>query len=679
LWLLFCSASVCLSPAARAQVRPIEVSSLRFEGNDAFGDGILEDVIQTRESSGAFMHFLYDNITEKLGGRPEYYDPVVFEADLVRLRNFYRDNGFFHATVDTVIGFDEEDRTVDLTFIVHEGSASLIDTLRYQGFDDLPSVLKEELDEDPKIVQGDRYSARAVEEELVRVRTAFGNNGYRAAVLAPVEAYRYASTNNITLVITVSRGPRYKFGTVDVAEDTTAREIVDPQIVVNHLDFTSGEFYSEAKKTESERNLNRLGIFESTRIEPLEVQKTDTSIEVPMRVTVRPRVFQEISPEVGANDKDNAFNLFVGLGYNHRNFFGGARNFTIRTRVSVQSIFDISIQNIVNRAGIRDSSLIGTFEITSEMIQPYLFTNKISLTVSAQYMLEKQRTYLADILRGRLGLRAQTARFTQGFVFWDLERTDPEPLTPEGQSDLEVRKDLVPQFNSIITLTLQRDRRDDLFSPSRGLFTSASVEEGGLIPELVRSVFHSTLPYSRYVKLSAVGQWYFDPTERKLWVWAFRLNAGSAWLYGGSTTPLPITRRFYGGGSGSVRAWGSRKLGAVPDPNLGGNAVLEVNLEGRWHLFNPGERFLGIGMSNISLVAFVDAGDVWTDASRMRASEIAIAAGIGFRWDTIAGPLRIDFATRIYDPFAADRQWISERRFFKDTYSLLQFGIGHAF
>ena len=669
----------CLSPNAHAQVRAFEVETLRFEGNDSFGDGILEEVIQTRESSGAFMRFLHDNITEKLGGRPEYFDPVVFDADLVRLQNFYRDNGFFHVAIDTLVQFDEEHRTVKLTFAFREGAASLIDTLRYEGFDDLPSILRAELDEDQKIEQGDRYSARAVEEELVRVRTAFGNHGYRAAVLPPVAAFRYASTNNITLVITVNRGPRYRFGEIDIVQDTTAREDVSPQVVANHLDFTSGEFYSEGKKNESERNLNRLGIFESTRIEPLQVQATDTSITVPMRVTVRPRVFQELSPELGANDKDNAFNLFVGLGYNHRNFFGGARNFTLRTRVSVQSIFDISIQNIVNKNGIRDSTLIGTFEVTSEIIQPYLFTNKISLTVSAQYLLEKRRTYLADILRGRLGMRAQTARFTQGFLFWDLERTNPEPLTPEGQSDLELRRDLVPQFNSIFTLTLQRDKRDDLFSPTRGFFHSVSVEEGGLLPSLFRNVFRSSLPYSRYLKLAAVGQWYYDPTETRLWVWAFRLNAGAARLYAGSTTPLPITRRFYGGGSGSVRAWGSRRLGAVPDPNLGGNAILEVNVEGRWHLFTPGERFIGIDVSNISLVAFVDAGDVWTDASRIRASEIAVAAGLGFRWDTIAGPLRIDFALRIYDPFAPDRRWISERRFFKDTYSLLQFGIGHAF
>ena len=81
--------------------------------------------------------------------------------------------------------------------------------------------------------------------------------------------------------------------------------------------------------------------------------------------------------DLNNNDKDNAFNLFVGLGYNNRNFFGGARNFTVRSRVSIQSIFDISIQNIVNRSGIRDSTLIGSFETTAELVQPYLFTNTI--------------------------------------------------------------------------------------------------------------------------------------------------------------------------------------------------------------------------------------------------------------------------------------------------------------
>ncbi|MEX0602805.1 MAG: DNA polymerase III subunit delta', partial [Bacteroidota bacterium] len=108
--------------------------------------------------------------------------------------------------------------------------------------------------------------------------------------------------------------------------------------------------------------------------------------------------------------------------------------------------------------------------------------------------------------------------------------------------------------------------------------------------------------------------------------------------------------------------------------------LVEANLEGRWHLFrNAGNLFGFIHLPNISLVGFYDIGNVWASPKKLRVDDLAMAAGIGFRWDTIAGPIRIDFAMRVYDPTAPERQWITQRRLFHETYSLVQFGIGHAF
>ena len=129
-----------------------------------------------------------------------------------------------------------------------------------------------------------------------------------------------------------------------------------------------------------------------------------------------------------------------------------------------------------------------------------------------------------------------------------------------------------------------------------------------------------------------------------------------------------------------MRGWKSRELGAVGIPNEGGNALFEANLEGRWHLFQGAGKLWFINLENISLVGFYDMGNIWGDVKLMRLSEIAMAAGVGFRWDTIAGPIRIDFGFRVYDPFdGTGRKWFTQRRFFHDNYSLVHFGIGHSF
>ena len=64
---------------AHAQVRPqeLEIASLRFEGNETFRDDDLLSVIRTRETPAGFWKFLY-KISEKLGDKPEYFDPPQF-------------------------------------------------------------------------------------------------------------------------------------------------------------------------------------------------------------------------------------------------------------------------------------------------------------------------------------------------------------------------------------------------------------------------------------------------------------------------------------------------------------------------------------------------------------------------------------------------------------------------
>ena len=109
--------------------------------------------------------------------------------------------------------------------------------------------------------------------------------------------------------------------------------MIDSSVVLEHLDFSTGEFYSEGKKIESERNLNRLGVFEATKIENALPKGSSEITQIPVRVFVRTRSFQELTPEVGMNDENNAFNVLLGIGYNHRNFFGGARNFSTNLRL----------------------------------------------------------------------------------------------------------------------------------------------------------------------------------------------------------------------------------------------------------------------------------------------------------------------------------------------------------
>jgi outer membrane protein assembly factor BamA len=369
----------------------------------------------------------------------------------------------------------------------------------------------------------------------------------------------------------------------------------------------------------------------------------------------------------------------LGIGYSHRNFFGGARNISTNLRLNVQSL---QFGKILHDNILKDSSLISKVELTTEFVQPYFINNKTSFSAAASAMLDKQSTYYIPSVSFRLGAQSQTTIYTRLFIDWNLQLSDPQTVVT--RQDTNIGTEWTKQFNSFIMVTLQRDTRNDIFYPSSGIFQSISIEEGGLFPRIFDGPLGLNLPYSRYVKLTLDEQWYWDPNNSRDLIWAMRFKTGGALLYGHSPLPyIPLTQRYYSGGSGSVRGWRARDLGAVPPDlrNQGGNGMVEGTIEARLNPFKRGT--LGfLDLEKTSFVLFYDCGNIWTTPQRMRLSEIAMAFGFGLRYNTVAGPIRIDFGMKLYDPDApASSQWVTQKRFFPDTFrqGVIHFGVGHTF
>jgi outer membrane protein assembly factor BamA len=326
--------------------------------------------------------------------------------------------------------------------------------------------------------------------------------------------------------------------------------------------------------------------------------------------------------------------------------------------------------------------------LTMQVVQPYFLNNKTSFSAAFSAILDKQTSYYIPSLSFRFGTQSQTATYTRLFIDWNLQLSDPKTVGVQQDSSFnKLIKDLgfEKQFNSFITVTLQRDKRNDIFYPSAGIFQSISIEEGGFFPRTFGGTLGLNLPYSQYVKLTLDGQWYLDPSNIRNLIWAMRSRAGVALPYGDSPLKdIPLTQRFYSGGSGSVRGWRARSLGTMPDTlrNLGGNAMLEGTIEARWNLLNGAGSLWFLDLEKISLVFFYDFGNLWTAPQKMRLSEIAMAFGFGLRYNTIAGPIRIDFGMKLYDPDApATRRWVTQKRFFPETFTGGEFhlGVGHTF
>jgi outer membrane protein assembly factor BamA len=120
----------------------------------------------------------------------------------------------------------------------------------------------------------------------------------------------------------------------------------------------------------------------------------------------------------------------------------------------------------------------------------------------------------------------------------------------------------------------------------------------------------------------------------------------------------------------------------VPIKDEGGDALIEGNIETRLNPLKDAGSLGFLDLEKISFVLFYDFGNIWTVPQKMRLTEIAMAFGVGIRYNTIAGPIRIDFGMKMFDPDApATRQWVTQKKFFPETVSqgVIQIGVGHIF
>jgi translocation and assembly module TamA len=111
---------------------------------------------------------------------------------------------------------------------------------------------------------------------------------------------------------------------------------------------------------------------------------------------------------------------------------------------------------------------------------------------------------------------------------------------------------------------------------------------------------------------------------------------GMASIAGTDTFGIPASMRLYGGGSGSVRGYAHQSIGPMINGQVvGGRGLAEGSLELRWR-----------ATKSIGLVGFVDAVAVSAESIPIDA-DIKIGAGIGVRYYTSLGPIRLDLAVPV--------------------------------
>jgi len=398
------------------------------------------------------------------------------------------------------------------------------------------------------------------------------------------------ASKELNVAIAITPGPRLTFGALTIEGNTDVRSKRIAQIA----GLPVGEVFSPEALTKVERRLRETGAFDSVAaIEADEVGANDT-LPITLQVTEsKPRRFGfgiELSSIEGVR---------VSSFWMHRNFLGGAERFRV----------DGEVSGIGGETGGIDYTLGLNFE------RPAIYGPDTDLFLRAEISRLDEPDYLID----KASVEAGVTRVINDDL---VVQSGIGLLTAREQTNLGTRAYTL--LTAPLSATL--DRRNDPTNATDGYYIDADLT-----------------PFWDAANNSVGGRAFVDARayrafgdDAKLTL-AARAQIGS--VVGTSIANAPADFLFYSGGGGTVRGQSYKSLGvdsviAGQATRTGGLSFIGAQLEARYAVTD-----------NIGLVGFYDFGQVNADAGFGGDSEWHAGAGIGVRYNTGIGPIRLDVGT----------------------------------
>lgn len=519
------------------------------------------------------------------------YSPSILQSQEKQLTAALLTLGRIEATVTaSSTEIDPKTGAVDVTLTVDEGPLYKISKA------EVHFISEGNVEESQPIKADANYTRYWVEDQARRLRNDSYHLGYPDTNVTSriIKSNAQANTVAVQLRFEVRRGPKI------VLSDVVHQDVTNTHrpLLNRKADLATGQALDITKTEEARRRLSQLGIFE--RIDLNYQEDGPGQRKAIFKYENSERIKAQLLAGYGSYEQ-----LRAGTIARRQNLFGRAHSLSfsaIRSLKSTTGLLDYTVPELLGE------SIAGTFEInfldreelyfdrTERGISLGLFTRlpKLNLDVGVDYALDRKRS------------------------------SDPQFNTALRLEDTNVGS---VSFRSALS-TL-----DNLLYPTAGYELNIAL---------------------RYAAKALGGQTEFIRPEISS---AYHRKLGSRWLFhmgakggmvsspGDNATEIPNGERFLVGGENSLRGYRRGEAGPV-DSNgipIGAEAFALVNLELEYPILNQ-----------LNLVIFADTARVWSSTGNLDAYEDLASLGIGFRYNTIVGPVRLEYGhnldPRLLDP-----------------------------
>ncbi len=503
----------------------------------------------------------------------------------------YETRGFPETDVQLQFEWQGE-KKVKPIYIVSEGRQETVAQVTFEGASLFPPA---DLQSRIGSMQGGAYYQPNVQQDIEKLLIFYRNQGVRGTEI--VAAVERVEEDRFAVNFQVREGERVIIQEIVIS----GHDITRLGVITRELQVREGELARYDAIRETKRRIEGLGVFSEVRIEEIQLSPDTMNLFIQLSEGDRHHVSAGLGLETaGAPHSADVWNYDVRLRGTgeiiRQNLFGRAATLSL-----------------VGQLSIRERRVVATWQ------QPYFFGIPINTFLNAWWEQEQRTSFRYE----RIGVSLSGIRTFKGQEYWTLVPTLKFARTTILELEIEedeIDRQFLPYSTTSIGSSVLRDRRNDPFNPVKGYFFSTALE-------WAYPLFNTE---SDFLKLFSKYQRFIPVSNRIQFSFTTRLGLGSG--------HMPIPERFFAGGSNSFRGTRYDELGPK-DPvfgnPVGGKALFLLNFELVLPIFSQ--------LENLGAVLFYDAANVWADTSKFSLSDLESAVGLGLRYRTPLGPIRLEF------------------------------------
>lgn len=666
----------------------------------------------TRTKGSAMMR----RLNEGLGEPPALLDSIALKESLTNLNRYLRDKGYFYGKVSSEIKLHgRSKKKAQIIYQVVPGRRYTVRKIEYElthsPIDEFVRFYMAQSREFP-LKDGMAYDAdemgraRGILANYLREQGFFyfnrdliffevdsalgtGQVDLRMRVKRPKEPFYFEQFSFDSVVVNVDYQVFKTVQAVD-QQDTTERLgyyfidknplTIRKEILVQNMLFRKDLIFSESAMRLTQSRISDLKVFGYNNIR-LVPNDSLRKLNVLMNLTPSPRRQLKFDSEVSTNSI-SLFGISGGITEIRRNVLKGAELLEFRLNAGIESQQNVTNTDVLSRTTFNTLEFgFGTSLTIPRFLWPFNGWNERYYTAprtrfGINYNRQIRLDFTREIFRTNVGyLWMNRARERFELFPAEISYARTARISQNLSELLQEIQDPFLQFSftNYVNLASRASYSVDNIN-LRGTFMRVNIEFAGNVLHGIYSLFDLQpgvdtrtllgLPYFQYTRADLEYRKHWRHGEQAKLASRIFVGLGMPWE---NSIILPLEKRYFAGGTNSIRAWLARSVGPGGYGVYGvrldqfGEVRLEGNLEERFPIFG-----------NFQGAVFLDAGNIWTlkDTTSAKGDlanfafnrfykEIAIGTGLGLRYDFTYFVLRIDMGIKVHDPaFLPGNRWV---------------------